>query len=74
METMKLLKIASIAIVINILLLMNGSYAQTPTILIDGVAAMANNVSVSPYWLHTGQTLAVGAKVNSISVLQYKII
>ncbi|NTW32416.1 MAG: LamG domain-containing protein, partial [Bacteroidetes bacterium] len=35
---------------------------------------MANNISVSPYWLTTGQTIAAGNKVNSISVLKYIIV
>ncbi|NTW31389.1 MAG: tail fiber protein [Bacteroidetes bacterium] len=75
MKSMKLLKVASIAIFLNFVLFMNKAYTQTtPTILIDGVAAMANNISASPYWLHTGQTINVGTKVNSISVLQYKIV
>ncbi|NTW34032.1 MAG: hypothetical protein HGB12_15680 [Bacteroidetes bacterium] len=74
MKTMKLLKVAYIAIVLNISLFMNGAYAQTtPTIRIDGTSVMANNVSISPYWLHAGQTLTAGNKVNSISVLQYNI-
>ncbi|NTW34036.1 MAG: hypothetical protein HGB12_15700 [Bacteroidetes bacterium] len=71
---MKLLKVAIIAIVLNAVLFMHGTYAQTtPTILIDGVAAMASNLSISPYWLHAGQTINTGNNVNSISVLQYNI-
>ncbi|NTW32415.1 MAG: hypothetical protein HGB12_07300 [Bacteroidetes bacterium] len=70
-----LLKIVFITIVLSVAIFINGSYAQTtPAIIIDGVSAMANNISASPYWLTTGQTIAAGNKVNSISVLKYIIV
>ncbi|NTW31106.1 MAG: collagen-like protein [Bacteroidetes bacterium] len=71
---MKLLKVTYIAIVFNVALFIGSVNAQTtPTILINGIAAMANNISISPFWLNAGQTLAIGNKVNAISVLQYNI-
>lgn len=44
-----------------------------PAILIDGQPALVSEITKFPFWLKTGQTLAVGNKVNSISVLQYII-
>src|SRR2546425_860091 len=71
----KLLKIACIAIVLHVALSMNSASAQSsvPTIFIGGVEVMANNISLAPYWLYAGQTLAIGNKVKNISVLQYNI-
>lgn len=46
---------------------------SVPTILIDGVPAMAGNISAAPYWLGQDQTLAPGTGVNAISVLQYAV-
>src|SRR5437868_5935760 len=51
----------------------NGFAQTTPTILINGTSVMASNVSVSPYWLAAGQTLAIGNLTKFISVLQYNV-
>ncbi|NTW31370.1 MAG: collagen-like protein [Bacteroidetes bacterium] len=74
MKLKKFLKVAYITIVLNATLFMNCAYTQTiPTIFIGGEEVLANNFSISPYWLNAGQTLAIGNKVKSISVLQYNI-
>src|SRR5579859_6047435 len=71
---MKKLVFLSIVLVALLLSRVTTVFAQnTPTILINGVAAVANNINAAPYWLGAGQTLAIGDKVNAISVLQYNV-
>jgi len=50
------------------------SKAQTfPTIIIDGEHSLVSDISRFPFWLDAGQTLDIGVKVKSISVLQYAV-
>ena len=64
----------SLPFVVSALIYCSSVFAQTtPTVLIDGQAVQATTFSQSPYWLHSGQTLAIGNKVVSVSVLQFHI-
>lgn len=59
---------------ISLFLLINKNQAQiTPTIIIDGTHSLVNDISKFPFWLNENQTLNIGYKVNSISVLQYAV-
>jgi len=50
------------------------SYAQMPDIKINGSVTIITDFSMFPYWLHQGQTLEPGNKVNYISVLEYNVV
>lgn len=75
MKTKKLTRIACISILIHVALFFNNASAQTtPTILIDGESVMANSISITPYWLNSTQTIAVGNLTKFISVIQFNIV
>lgn len=42
-----------------------------PSIKVDGAISLIDGVQHFPFWLHTGQTLAIASSVNSISVIEF---
>lgn len=73
MKNTQLIRLAGIIIILAFISC-GRSMAQLPSILIDGISVLVTDNAKFPYWLHAGQTLEKGNKVNLISVIEYKLV
>jgi hypothetical protein len=70
-----LLKISMlIALIMTLSVFNSKTYAQLPTILINGTPTLVDDATALPFWMSSSSTLEAGTKVNYISVLQYSVV
>jgi len=70
----RIFSIISACVILLVIMPGVSSYAQSPTIVINGDTSLADNNAKFPFWLNESMTLAVGVNVNSISVMEFNVI
>jgi len=74
MKKTKISLLAAILFAVAFITSTQNTFAQMPSININGTPAIISDFPMFPFWLNAGSTIEPGAKVNNISILQYGIV